>query len=391
MLIFVDTASMDLYKETLAQFNARKFINAEKLIPTYICSIGAHIFNLENKKRSIYTESGLIPDMRLHVFMVTIPGFGKTFLLNQMMSRQVGLLADTDIRTRKIAEMSAAGLVGTIKSTQDGNVMVHFGLLHKYADAILGSEEFSVITTASKQGHSSTLNMVLLSALDSGEVIKDLSGKGLDYFTFSTLWAAVQPARYDLGDGFHRRFLFMVYMPSIEDIRTLRFARENSKNLVIDIKRLLEYKKAIKERVKEVHENLKNIIFAPSFYTWLHTKHIMHYEDILYERMLLGYWIMKSEIVGEELYLELNDEIKGIIDQQIKYRLEVQKGVEKIKIWEIIKFYKEVSLEELIKMLLSFSLAYDYINKSLIALEKLGDIKIDNGIVYNLRYEVRKE
>jgi len=382
---------MDLYKETLDQFKSRMFINAEKLIPTYVCSIGAHIFNLENKKRTIYTRGGLIPDMRLHVFMVTIPGFGKTYLLNQMMSKGVGLLADTSIKTRKIAEMSAAGLVGTIKSTQDGNVVTHFGLLHKHADSILGSEEFSVITTASKQGHSSTLNMVLLSALDTGEVIKDLSGKGLDYFTFASLWAAVQPARYDLGDGFHRRFLFVVYMPTLADIKALIESMEESNDLVVDFKRLIIFKDEISTRVKEVQDNLKKIKFSPEFYRWIKTKPIMHYEIILYERMLLGYWIMKSETIMETLELELNDEIKQIIDQQIKYRLEVQKGVEKIKIWEIIKFYKEVTLEELVKMLLSFSLAYDYINKSLIALEKLGDIRIDNGIVYNLRYEEMKK
>ena len=83
--MFVNTA-LDLYRETLDIFKERKFIKADLILPTYVCSIGAHMFNFANKHNKFYWYGDTIPDMRLHIFMVTIPGFGKTYLINQFMS-----------------------------------------------------------------------------------------------------------------------------------------------------------------------------------------------------------------------------------------------------------------------------------------------------------------
>ena len=46
-------------------FKERKFIKAETIVPTYICSIGCHMFNFMNKHKRIFTEGDIIPDCEL--------------------------------------------------------------------------------------------------------------------------------------------------------------------------------------------------------------------------------------------------------------------------------------------------------------------------------------
>ena len=381
---------MDLYSRLLALFKERNYVNAENIVPYYACSLGTHVFNLRNKdpkKDPIFTDQGEVPDLRLHIFMVTVPGFGKSLTINMLTRQKYGLLADTLIKSRKMNEVSAAGLVGTIKTTQDGDVVTHKGMLYKYAEYIIASEEFSSVTASGKQAHSTTLMNILLMALDSGEVVKDLSGSGLDYITFATFWAAVQPQRYELATGFPRRFLFIVFMPTLEDVKAIRKARELNQNLVVNLKFLLEFKAGLEERMKQIDETLKFVEYSKEYREWLNSKNNMHYEDMLFDRIALGYWLMKSEVIGEKLVIGIDDELKRIIELQMKYRLEIQKGVQKIKIWELIKNYKTIALDEVINLLVKFSIEYDYIMKQLEVLKKAGAISVVDGVVHNLKHK----
>ncbi len=378
---------MDLFRETIEIFKERKFIRADSILPTYVCSIGCHMFNFMNKHKRVYTDGDIIPDMRLHIFMVTIPGFGKTYLINQFMSKYNGMLMDTDVKTSKIGSLTSSGLVGSIKTTQDGTTVINKGVLQRKANYILGSDEFSNVTTSSKTSHSLNLINDLLTALDDGLMTKDQSGGGLEYETFATVWGATQPGRFELKAGLPRRFVFVIYMPNVQDIYKFRAARRESKDLKLNLNRLLEYKLAINARLQEVNENLKEIVFPKEFFDWINTFFAMHYEDMLYERILLGYWIMKSQKIGERLVLELNDEVKEIIRTQVDARLQAQRGVQKIKIMEVIKYIKKMKYSELLKLLLSFSLEEKYITRDLDALIANHFISVEGGIVTNLKYE----
>ena len=368
-------------------FKERKFIKAETIVPTYICSIGCHMFNFMNKHKRIFTEGDIIPDMRLHIFMVTIPGYGKTYLINQFMSKYNGILKDTDIPTGKIAGLSSSGLVGSIKTTPDGQTVVNKGVLQRKSDHILGSDEFSNVTTSAKTSHSGNLTNDLLSALDDGQMNKDLSGGGLEYETFATVWGATQPGRFELKAGLPRRFVFVIYMPDVQDVYLFRNAREESKNLKLNVNRLLEYKLAINARYKEVKDKLKEVEYSKEYFDWKKSYFAMHYEDMLYERILLGYWIMKVDKIPEKLVLTLNDEVKSIIEQQIQARLSAQRGIEKIRIMEVIKYIKHMKYSELLKLLLSFALDERYIVRNLDVLIANKFIKIENGLVTNLQYK----
>ena len=97
---------------------------------------------------------------------------------------------------------------------------------------------------------------------------------------------------------------------------------------------------------------------------------------------------MKLDTIPKTLKLELDDTVKQLIEQEMVWRLEVQKGVEKIKIWEVIKHLKEITYDSLIKVLLSFSLDFQFIEKELMMLtaRKFISLSEDGTIVYNLKY-----
>ncbi len=381
---------MDLFKLALEIFEERKYINYKKIIPLYLCSLACHVFNLANKTRPapIYTSGGLIPDMRCNMFMVTIPGFGKTYTIEQFISSHTGLVDSTELKTGRIGEVTTAGMVGSIKTSPDGAVIHTQGALQRKAEHLLCSDEFSLVTTSGKQQHSKTLNAMLLNALDSGNVNKDQVGGGIGFVTYATVWGAVQPAVYELGTGMPRRFIFVVYMPDYADFMKFRDAVDEADNLHLDLKKLLLFRHEFDKKYKDIMEKIQHIEYDPGFKKWMRNFMLPHYEVALFKRILLGYWLMKLDVIPETLVLTLNDEVKQIIEQEMVWRLEVQKGVEKIKIWEVIKNLEEITYDSLVKMLLSFSLDFQFIEKELMMLTARKYIRLndDGTIVYNLKY-----
>lgn len=378
--------ALDLYAELLEIFKERKFIRAEVTLPTYICSIGCHMLNFMNKHRQIYWEGDSIPDLRLHIFMVTIPGFGKTYTINQFMSKYNGLLHGSSVNTSKIGALTSSGLVGSVKSTPDGQTVFHKGVLQNKADYILGSDEFSNITTSAKTSHSGNLINDLLTALDDGQMDKSQAGGNMAYETFCTVWGATQPGRYELKSGLPRRFSFVIYMPDVGDVYKFRQARRDAKNVKVNVKRILDFKVALKEKQEEINTVLERIEFTDEWYDWINQHFATHYEDILYERIALGYHVMKCKEMPKILKIDLDDNLKFILEQQFEARLHVSKGVDKIKIMDVLKNVKSIKYSELLQLLLTFALPEKVIISGLDALIARKIIEIKDGVVHNLMY-----
>ena len=386
-IYLVVRSALDLYAETLAIFNDRKFIKADVTLPTYICSIGSHMFNFMNKHKQIYWEGDTVPDMRLHIFMVTIPGFGKTYLINQFMSKYNGLLHGSCINTSKIGSLTSSGLVGSVKSTPDGQTVFNKGTLQKKSDFILGSDEFSNITTSAKTSHSGNLINDLLAALDDGQMNKEQAGGGLEYETFCSVWGATQPGRYELKSGLPRRFAFVIYMPDVGDVYKFRQMRRDAKNIRVDVKRLLGYKLELQKKKLEIETILERLEFTDEWYDWINQHFATHYEDILFERIAVGYHLMKIDVMPKVLKIGIDTELKRILEQQFAARLQIAKGVETIKIMEVLKNVKSIRYTELLQLLLTFALPEKYILASIDALKANKIIKIENGYVHNLDYK----
>jgi len=318
----------NVYKMILDEADRRQITYASNYFPYYISSMGCHVFNMNNRKKEIYTEGNIIPNTRLHILMVAFPGFGKTFFLKQFLDDdRYSMLRKTSIKGEfKSGKMTEAGFVGSFAKNAEGVVTEKHGLCHptKDGESILGVEEFSAVTNSLKQDYNVGLDTAILTALDSGRVGKDMADGNISYHTDLTLWAGVQPARYDLSSGFSRRFIFMTFYPTIKDIELYRDKRRRAKGIKTDYTALKNIRLAIGQRKKEIEENLTHITFSQEFYSHLNTFDHMHYDDELCERLALGYWLMRSEHIQDQLYIRLDDELKRLLNQLKVYEQTVR-------------------------------------------------------------------
>ena len=105
----------DLYREIVEELERRGVAYARDFAPFYISSMATHHLNLINNKKGFYTEAGLPINLRQHILFVTIPGFGKSFLLRQFMENQAySIMKGTSIQCAFESWMSEAGMVGSV-------------------------------------------------------------------------------------------------------------------------------------------------------------------------------------------------------------------------------------------------------------------------------------
>jgi hypothetical protein len=273
--------------------------------------------------------------------MSAFPGFGKTYFLKQFLdSERYSFIKKSGVGgSFKSGKMSEAGFVGTIGKDQEGKQVITYGFCHpdKEGNNILGFEEFSTVTSSFKQDFNVGLDNAVLTALDTGKVGKDLAAGGMGYETNLTAWAGVQPARYDLGSGFARRLIFTAMYPSMEDIRILRKNRREAKNIQIDNTKLKNIRLGIGQKKQEIESNLKKITFSNEFYKNIDRYDNMPYDDELFERVAIGYHMMKSERIGDQLYITMDNELDRIIQLLRKYEKMIKDAGPTTFIWHLIR------------------------------------------------------
>ena len=319
----------DLYREVIDEFERRKISHVREFIPFYISSLATHAFNLINQRKRIFLQGGKVANIRQPILYVAPPGFGKTLFLEHFLeSPAYSILPETKIPVQFMSgNMTEASFVGQIeKNPQTGEVTTHLGYAHKYRDGILGCEEFSAVTRSFTQSYNTGLDTTLLTALDSGRVGKERGPGSIEYKTDLTLWAGTQPARYDLGSGFARRFIFLVFTPTWKDVLAYRKARRAMMNLNVNYGVLKNLRSLLDKRFQDIN-NVTNITFSQEFYTELDKHKIMHYEDEMIERLAIGYWLMKEPQIGGTLEVRTDPELVRLINLQKEYRIKARKGV----------------------------------------------------------------
>lgn len=323
----------DPYTLCMQALNNRKLAFVEKFFPTYLCSIGAHLINVENKVRLIYFEHKIPADLRVHMFIVAPPGFMKSYILFQMLEPNFGILADCQevgfgTETGKVGvgigfegAMTEAAWTGTIVSNE-GSSEVQYGAAYEHRNNIVGIEEFSVISDALKQVHSSTLGNQLLTSLDRGFLKKRLGRGKVFYQTQVTLWTGSQPARFDLSAGLPRRFYFIEFIPTKEERTIIRNMRRLGQNINPDTNEKMELRDTFIDLCKKL-KVVKRISFDTSIHTFFDQFKLLHFEEPLYERIALGYTIMKDDF-GSEINVKMTPELKTIMLQGMQWRRSIK-------------------------------------------------------------------
>ena len=325
----------DIYSLVLAELKERGCAYTDKYAPYYITSTGCHLFNLANQKSQVFIEGGRLSDTRLHIIFCSPPGFSKTYWLEQFLRGDQAILLGSGIDITMEAAMTGAGFVGTTRFS-DGESVREPGLAEEHNSAICGIEEFSAVTNMFRQSYSGELDTALLQALDSGHVYKRLASGAIKYHTSITLHTGSQPSRFDLSSGLGRRFIFIEFIPMKKDFRLLTEARRSSRGINYNPVRT----RLIREKVYQLRADLsqvREVVIDDDFYDFMDRFRVVHYEEALYEKMLLGLSVMTGNLMEKELFLEMTPVAQKFLLDEIQHRRSIKRGSEFSQVFAILE------------------------------------------------------
>jgi len=371
---------VDLYRLILAELVERKCAYVHKYAPYYIISIGCHLFNIMNRKEHVWVQSGFPIDTRLHIMLVAPPGFSKSFWIEQFLRPPAGIVCGSGIPVDFEAAMTEAGFVGTIKYV-NGEVVRQPGVAEEYKDAIIGIEEFAALTEMMQQQYSRQLDTALLLALDKGSVCKRLAAGEIKYTTNVTLFTGTQPARFNLTQGLGRRILFLQFIPTLEDFKRLKKARRQAMGRYYNPLRMETIRKGLRELPAKL-KRIESVELSDDFNKFIDRYGSKHFEDMLYERIGLGYWIMRGNI-KRKLTISLDTELQRVLFQALVFRREVQRGSEYSLVIQLLREAGgHLPLWELKDRMLAFGMDWKQSTNLINELYSIRAVTIRNNVVY---------
>jgi len=372
----LDGSKLPIYELMLNYMESRQIAYVREFCPYFLAAAGAHIINLENRKRAFYTEHGRVPDLRLHIIFVAPPGWAKSFFLKTFLQKEVGLMYDAGFPTTFEGYMTEAAWVGTKKFTPGaGQAQEVEGMASEMRNGIVGVEEFSAISRALGQEHSAGLDAAILNTLDGGDVVKRLAAGPIKYHTDVTLLAATQQTRFDLTSGLGRRLFFIIWNPNDQDIQNMIEAYwrgENVKPSLMDITYIRQRMKALKARVG----NVQAIKFMPSVRKNL--EGLMHFEIPLFKRFALGYTVMQ-EGFDTEIKVEIpdNSELKDLIEKAKAWRSLLMADLRLFQVLELLSDQR-LKFIDLVKKVSRFGISEMEAKRLIWTLIKEGRIMMDH-------------
>ena len=326
---------MSIYQLILDELADRQVYKHEVYAPFFISSMTMHMFNLYNQRQQIYWESKRLPNLRAHTLFVAPPGYMKSYYLGTMAGDVYSIFAKSGIIIGKEQYMTEAAFVGTMSNIGGMAVPIE-GAAKQYADGVIVIDEFSAITKAMQMQHSNQLDNQLLSALDHGHVIKRLGSGKIEYDTRLTLWAGVQPARFDLTSGMGRRLIYLNFIPTKLDNEYLLETVHNTRNIRPDKQRMEDLWTKIRNFKADISK-IKRLEFDDSVLRAYKELKLFSYEGSYFDRLLIGYHLAQY---GPEptVTITMNDpEIRKIVEREKKWRSEISTGIEYVQLLRIIE------------------------------------------------------
>lgn len=364
----------NFYDAVMKFFDESKIALARKFLPPYIAGIANHILNIENQKREFYFEHGQVSNMRLHVFFCAPPGFMKTLILSKLLEGPYSVMGGSEtILSGFEGSMTEAGFVGSIKLVND-EPMITYGAAHEHREAILGIDEFAALTNIMKMEHSMNLDNAMLTALDKGYVRKRLAAGKIDYSTQLSLFTGSQPARFDLTSGLGRRFWFEFFVPTKAEEHKIKLMRRGGKNVTVPHAALKECRKRVDDIFFEINQ-IERITYDASFYAMLDRLKVPHYEEILYEKFALGYYVTRLG-VDSKINISATTDLQKLVQQGHEFRRMLKGGAELSQVVMVIKELENPPRRELVIKLMDYGIEPDKAAKLLAVLQKQDRIEI---------------
>lgn len=371
------------YDMILREFRDRNTADFDKYPPFFISSIGCHYFNLINQQQHLYQRNGQTENTRLHIIMVAPQGQSKSFWLKQFLQGERSIVHGTAIQTDFELRMTEPGYMGTRTFGKDrGQIIETEGLCVEQDKSIVGIEEFSDLMKAiDKQDYNVGLDNELLTTLDSGEGIKRMAAGVIRFHTDLTMWAGTQPGRFNLVSGLGRRFLFIFNIPTEQSIADLRERRRAGIDVRTDPERLQNIKDVLNHRFDEI-TMARSVRFESSFYDYLNTFELFAHDEILFEKLALGYTLMKAETCEPDIVIDMDSKLRKMMKQEYTWRRQIVRGTEDSMVWHYIKSAAPLSYERCIDVLLGFGMELKDAEKSIRTLAKKKLIENNGARIY---------
>jgi hypothetical protein len=231
--------------------------------------------------------------------------------------------------------MTEAAFVGTIRDI-DGVGHPTLGAAADYKDGMLLIDEFSALTNAMKVQYNSQMDAQLLAALDHGKVVKRLGSGRIEYTTSLTLWAGVQPAKYDLSSGLGRRMCFLLFLPTKLDNVALMRTMHKTRNIRPNVREMDNLWGLIKNSVSNM-ECIETIDFSDNVLSLYEKLNLFSYESSYFDRLLLG-WHLATYGAEPHMMIDATDkDLLQLVDREKKWRDEIAAGVDHAQMMKIIK------------------------------------------------------
>ena len=317
------------------ELEERDVYKREIYAPYFIASWAIHVFNLENQRRKMYWEASQVPNMRGHLLFVAPPGWMKSFYMNTMGSGSHSIFKGSGIKIGAEQYMTEAGFVGTFTSNGGTTVPIE-GAAKQYENGIMIIDEFSAITKALQMQHSNQLDNQLLTALDHGHVTKRLGAGKIEFDTRMTLWAGVQPARFDLTSGMGRRLQYLVFIPTKADNEYLMDTMHGNRNQAPNQKHLQGMWNDML-KFKDDMRKVQTVEFDDSVLNMYKSLGLYSFEASYFDRLVLGYQIA---MYGPEKHMTISMKdnlLIELVSRQKKWRSQISMGIENIQLLKIIE------------------------------------------------------
>lgn len=273
-----------------------------------------------------------------------------------------------------ITHNTEAGFTGTVKVVNGDPIEVK-GAAFDHRNSILGVDEFAALTNAMKQEHSTNLDSAMLTALDSGYLVKRLALGKIEYLTDLTLFTGSQPSRFNLTSGLGRRFVFLYFIPSKAESVEIKMARREAKNHFPGTSTLC----AIKNNLKKIIDTvplIESIDVDKSIYDKLDRLDVPHFEEMLYERVAIGYTVAKQNGGDKKLHVYLDMDLADIFEKIYGWRMEIKKGAETSEVFAVIKEMDMCLLSDVKRRLTDFGLEYAQSTNLIELLQRQGRIQL---------------
>lgn len=326
---------MEIMSKVMQELDSREAYKREIYAPYYVCSYATHCFNLANQKNEIYWESKRLPNMRLHVLFVSPAGYMKSYYLGSMGGDKYAIFKEAGVQVGYEQSLTEAGFIGTISNMNGVNIPTE-GAAMTFRHGMLLIDEFSAITNAMKVQYNAQMDSQLLAALDHGNVYKRLGAGKIEYKTNLTLWAGVQPARYDLTSGLGRRMCFLLFLPTRYDNEQLMETMSRTRNIRPDEGNMQDLWRSINAWYNEMY-NIERVEFDDSVLKAYKNMKLFSYESSYFDRLILGYHLATYGPEKRMTVTADNKDLLEILQREKKWRDQIMQGVDFVQVERLIQ------------------------------------------------------